>query len=112
MVTDPTVAVMVFVPATVELNVPVITPSVPVVPDGVRVLPVPVATRVTGAPFTGFTNASRTVTVIVDTLVPLLAGMGLGVALTVERLALGEPDRFTVCGSGGDVLGPNVSLPA
>ena len=49
---------------------------------------------------------------IVDTLVPLLAGMGLGVALTVERLALGEPDRFTVCGSGGDVLGPNVSLPA
>jgi hypothetical protein len=111
-VTEPTIAVMVFVPASVELKVPIICPSPPVVPEGVRVLPVPVADRVTVAPLTGFPKSSSTVTVIVDRLAPLLAVIGLGDALTVERLALGGPERFTVCGSAGEVLDANVPLPA
>jgi len=78
MVTEPTVAVMVFVPTTVELNVPCISPVLSVVPDGVRVFPAPLAERFTVTPLTGFPKASRTVTVIVETLAPLLAVIGLG----------------------------------
>jgi len=80
-VTDPTVAVIVFVPATVEVNVPCICPFLSVVPDGVRLLPVPDADSATGAPVTAFPNASSTVTVIVEALAPLLAVMGLGLAV-------------------------------
>jgi hypothetical protein len=90
-VTPPTVAVIVLVPAVVELNVPVITPSVPVVPGDVRVLPGPLAESVAGAPATAFPKASLAVTVIVETLSPLLAVIGLGAALAEDRLELGEP---------------------
>jgi len=74
-----------------ELNVPVMTPSLPVVPDGVNVLPGPFAASVTGTPLTAFPKASLTVTVIVETLSPLLAVIGLGDAVTEDRLELGEP---------------------
>jgi len=84
MITEPTVAVMVFVPTAVELKVPVITPSVPVVPDGVRLLPGPLADRLTVAPLIGFPKASLTVTTIVETLSPLLAVIGLGPAVTED----------------------------
>jgi len=90
-VTEPTLAVMVFVPTAVELKVPVITPSVPVVPDGVRVLAVPEAESVTVVPLTAFPEASLTVTTMVETLSPLLAVIGLGDAVTEERLELGAP---------------------
>jgi len=73
---------MVFVPATVELKVPVMTPSLPVVPDGVRVLPAPVAASVTVAPLNEFPTWSRTVTVMVEALSPLLAMIGVEGALT------------------------------
>jgi len=82
MVTEPTVAVMVFVSATVELSVPVICPLPSVVPDGVSVLPVPVPDSITNAPLTALPRASRTVTVIVDALEPPLAVIGLGAAVT------------------------------
>src|SRR5947207_1925619 len=103
---------MVFVPAPVELNVPVMTPSLPVVPDGVRVFFVPVADSVTGTPLTAFPKASLTVTVIVETLSPLLAVIGLGVAVTEERLELGEPARFTVWATPPDVLPAKLPSPA
>src|SRR5204863_525308 len=89
--TPPAVAVIVFVPMLVELNVPVMTPSPPVVPDGVRLLPAPAVASVTGTPLTAFPKASLTVTVIVETLSPLLAVIGLGDAVTEDRLELGEP---------------------
>ncbi len=73
-----TVAVTTFVPAPVELNVPVITPLAFVVPTGcVTVFPAPVAARVTVAPLIGLSNTSRTVTVTVELLEPLLAVLGL-----------------------------------
>jgi len=53
-----------------------------VVPDGVSVLPVPVPDSITNAPLTALARASRTVTVIVDALAPLLAVIGLGAAVT------------------------------
>ena len=65
------VAETVFDSATVELRVPVATPLAFVVALGcVNVLPVPVAARTTVAPATGFPNASRAVTVIVEVPVP------------------------------------------
>jgi hypothetical protein len=86
-----TVAVTVFAPAAVELKVPVISPLVLVVPDGcVSAFPVVgVAASVTVAPFTGLSNASRTVTVMVAALEPVLAVMVAGTADTSDRLALG-----------------------
>src|SRR5437588_749676 len=67
-----------FDPAAVELKVPVTTPLASVVPSGcVSVFPaVGVAASVTVAPSIGFPLASRAVTVIVDVLVPLVAGVG------------------------------------
>src|SRR2546421_103707 len=78
------VADTVFVPAAVELRVPVATPFASVVPAGwVNVLPaVGVAASVTVAPGTGLPFASLAVTVIVD--VPLPATIG-EVAVTVDR---------------------------
>jgi len=78
------VADTVFDSATVELNVPVATPLPLVVVVGwVRVLPVPVAASTTVAPATGFPEASRAVTVIVDWLVPFEAVIG-DVAVTLD----------------------------
>lgn len=90
--TDPfTVALIVFTSAVVELNVPVICPFASVVPTGcVNVLFVPVEARATVAPWTRLLNASRTVTVIAAALAPLLAVIGLGLALTDDRLELGR----------------------
>jgi len=105
-VTPLTVAVIVLVPAVVELNVPVITPSVPVVPGDVRVLPGPVAESVTGAPLTAFPKASLTVTVIVETLSPLLAVIGLGEAVAEDRLELGEPGVPVAVKNTGSPLMP------
>src|SRR5213594_2885871 len=81
--TELIVADTVFVPAAVELRVPVICPFTSVVPTGwVRVLPaVGVAASVTVAPGIGFPFASRAVTVMVD--VPLPAAIG-DVAVTVD----------------------------
>jgi hypothetical protein len=77
------VADTVFVPATVELSVPVATPLALVVPLGwVSVLPLPVAASTTVAPLTGFPLASFTVTVIVE--LPLPAVSEVGAALTVD----------------------------
>jgi len=66
----------------VEVNVPC-NLSVPCrsSPTAVRLLPVPDADSATGAPVTAFPNASSTVTVIVEALAPLLAVMGLGLAV-------------------------------
>src|SRR5438552_4024532 len=76
------VADTVFDSATVELSVPVATPLAFVVALGcVNVFPRPVAERTTVAPETGFPNASRAVTVIVD--VPLPAVIGV-VAATLD----------------------------
>ena len=61
------------------------------IPEGVRVFPRPVDDRFTVAPLRRLSKASRTVTVIVETLVPLLAVIGLGDAVTEDRLELGEP---------------------
>ena len=62
-----------------------------VIPEGVRVFPRPVDDRFTVAPLRRLSKACRTVTVIVETLVPLLAVIGLGDAVTEDRLELGEP---------------------
>src|SRR6266542_3309207 len=84
------VAETVFVPATVELSVPVATPLAFVVPPGcVRVLPLPVAASTTVAPLIGFPFASFAVTVIVA--VPPTA-MDVGEAATVDCEAETEPD--------------------
>src|SRR5205823_786659 len=86
-----TVAVTVFVPAAVELSVPLICPDAFVVPTGcVSVLPVAgVTASDTVAPVTGLPLASRTVTVIV--LAPAPAVIVAGVAATVDWAALGPP---------------------
>jgi hypothetical protein len=82
----------VFAPAPVELKVPVATPLVFVVPTGcVSVFPVPVAARTTVAPLIRFPFASFAVTVIVLVLVPELAVMKAGAALTVDCVALTVP---------------------
>src|SRR5437773_3921199 len=84
--TELIVAETVFVPAAVELRVPVATPLTSVVPTGcVSVFPaVGVAASVTVAPGIGLPLASFAVTVIVD--VPLPAVIG-DVALTVDCAA-------------------------
>ncbi len=85
-VTPPAVAETAFVPATVELSVPVATPLELVGPAGwVSVLPEPVAVSVTVAPLTGFPLASRAVTVIVE--VPLPAVIVVGEATTLDCAA-------------------------
>jgi len=79
------VADTVFDSATIELRVPVATPSAPVGPLGcVRVFPVPVAETTTVAPATGLPNPSLAVTVIVEVPVPAAVGV---VAVTVDWLA-------------------------
>src|SRR5216683_1074182 len=79
------VAETVFVSAPVDERVPVATPLAFVVPTGcVRVLPVPVAARVTVAPGIGLPFASRAVTVIVDPVPPAVIG---DVAATVDCAA-------------------------
>src|SRR5213080_2168865 len=82
--TELIVAETVFVPAAVELRVPVATPLTSVVPTGcVSVFPaVGVAASVTVAPWIGLPLASFAVTVMVD--VPLPAAMG-DVAVTVDK---------------------------
>jgi hypothetical protein len=95
---------MVFVSAAMEVNVPVIRPLASVIPDGVSVFPVPVADRVTVAPLTRLSKASRTITVMVEILVPLLAVIGVGAAVAEDRLALGAAVKFTVCVTGGETL--------
>ncbi len=88
------VAETVFVPATVELNVPVATPLALVGPLGwVSVLPLPVADTTTVAPLIGFPPASFAVTVIVE--LPLPAVIEPGAAATVDCEADTGPG-FTV----------------
>jgi len=84
------VADTVFVPAAVELMVPVICPFAPVVPTGcVKLFPAAgVAARTTVAPWIGLPFASRAVTVMVE--VPLPAAIG-DVAVTVDRVAETAP---------------------
>src|SRR5436190_1195453 len=75
----------VLVSALVELSVPVATPLASVGPAGcVSVLFVPVAASATLAPLIAFPYASVTVTVMVVELVPVLAVIVVGEALTVE----------------------------
>src|SRR6266545_3880112 len=88
------VAETVFVPATVELNVPVATPLALVGPLGwVSVLPLPVADTTTVTPLIWFPPASFAVTVIVE--LPLPAVIELGDAATVDCEAETGPG-FTV----------------
>src|SRR5438067_13677447 len=78
------VAEIVLDSASVDDNVPVATPLAFVVAAGcVSVLPPPVADRITVAPATGLSSASRAVTVIVEALAPLEAVIG-DVAVTLE----------------------------
>src|SRR6266540_6271484 len=80
------VAETVFVPAPVELSVPVATPLAFVVPLGwVSVLPLPVAASTTVAPLIGLPLASFALTVIVA--VPVSAVSEVGEALTVDCAA-------------------------
>lgn len=81
MATPLIVADTVLVSALVDASVPVVTPRLLVVPGWVRVLPVPLAARITVAPETGFPDASLAVTVMVDEVPP--AEMG-DEALTVD----------------------------
>jgi uncharacterized membrane protein len=86
------VAETVFVPAPVELSVPVATPLALVGPLGwVSVLPLPVAESTTVAPPIGLPLASFTVTVIVE--LPLPAVSDVGAAVTVDSEGeTAEPD--------------------
>src|SRR5213083_135890 len=78
------VAEIVLDSAWVDDNVPVATPLAFVVAAGcVSVLPPPVADRITVAPATGLSSASRAVTVIVEALAPFEAVIG-DVAATLE----------------------------
>src|SRR6266566_5012772 len=100
--TPPAVAVIVFVPALMELNVPVMTPSLPVVPDGVNVLPGPFAVvgltvplftpvvNVTSMPPTGFPLASLTITEgLEETAVPAGADWVMRLLLVIDAGAPG-----------------------
>src|SRR5438093_210991 len=84
--TELIVAETVFVPAAVELSVPVATPLASVVPTGwVNVLPaVGVTASVTVAPWIGLPLASFAVTVIVELPLPAVIG---DVAMTVDSAA-------------------------
>src|SRR5881396_1832405 len=78
------VAEIVLDSARVDASVPVATPLAFVAVAGcVSVLPPPVADRITVAPATGLSSASRAVTVIVEALAPLEAVIG-DVAATLE----------------------------
>src|SRR5439155_1057279 len=125
-VTEPfTVAATVFVPAAVELRVPVICPLPLVVPTGcVSVFPVVgAAVSVTVAPLTGLLLASRTVTVIVEALVPSLAVIVPGAAATLDCPPFGPPAVPVAVNVTGDpapvawtvcvpAWGPNVQVVA
>ena len=76
---------MVFDSATVELNVPVVTPLLFVGAGCAMVFPLPVAERTTVAPLIAWPLESFTVTVMVD--VPLPAVIEVGEAFTVDREA-------------------------
>ena len=79
----PIVADTTWSPGAVALRVPVVVPSLFVGCAGwVSAFPSPVAERVTVAPGTGLSNASRAVTVIVLRLDPLDAVIAGGAALT------------------------------
>src|SRR5918996_540819 len=79
-------------PDPVELSVPVAAPVASVGPAGwVRVLPVPVAARITVAPLTGLPYSSRAVTVMMLVLEPALTVIVPGAAVTVLRAALTGP---------------------
>src|SRR5947199_2565755 len=88
------VAETVFVPAAVELSVPVATPLASVVPTGwVNVLPaVGVTASVTVAPWIGLPLASFAVTVIVELPLPAVIG---DVAMTVDSAAETVPGFTT-----------------
>src|SRR5438552_824960 len=60
-------------------------------PDTAGTVNVPPSVAGPSTPLTAFPKASLTVTVIVETLSPLLAVIGLGDAVTEDRLELGEP---------------------
>src|SRR6266513_1961520 len=80
------VAETVFVPATVELKVPVATPVASVGPAGcATVFPLPVAASTAVAPPIGLPLASLAVTVMVD--VPLPVAIDGGAAVTVDCAA-------------------------
>src|SRR5512143_2380968 len=86
MATPAAVAVTVLASATVELMVPCATPLPSVTPPAgcPRVLPVPDAASTTDTPGAGLPNASRTVTVTAVTLVPVLAVISDGEAVTPD----------------------------
>src|SRR5436190_888717 len=87
------VAETVFVPAAVELSVPVATPLAVVVALGcVSVLPVPVAASTTVAPGIALPNPSLAVTVSVELPVPATIG---DVAVTVDWVADRAPGVTT-----------------
>jgi hypothetical protein len=92
MLTPAATALITPFPAVVEATVPVACPAASVTEAGCVI--VSVAPReelnVTLAPCTGLLLASSTVTVIVLVAVPLAATL-VGLATTVELLALGEP---------------------
>jgi hypothetical protein len=95
----PAIAETTLIPAAVEETVPVATPLAFVGPLGcVSVFPVVgFATSVTVAPGTGLPFASRAVTVIVLVTAPKEAWIDVGLALTLDRLALTAPaDTVTV----------------
>src|SRR5438876_9273421 len=80
------VAEIVLDSARVDASVPVATPLAFVVAAGcVSVLPPPVADRITVAPATGLSSASRAVTVIVEVLVPPVVVIG-AVAVALHGL--------------------------
>src|SRR5713226_2214913 len=82
------VAEMVFVPATVELRLPVATPLASVGAAGcVSVFPLPVVVSTTGAPLMGIPLGSRAVTVTVAALEPDDAVIDVGDATTVDCVA-------------------------
>src|SRR5690606_13207257 len=94
-------------------SVPDVCPWLSVtVPGWVSVLPVPLALSVTAAPATVRPSASRTVTVMVETLVPALGGMVAGTASTDDAPAPGGPtSAVAVNETGSPVRGsPVVAL--
>src|SRR5690242_3234499 len=81
--TPPMVAETIFAPETVEDRAPLATPEASVGEGGsVRVLPLPVAARVTVSPAMGLSNASRAVAVMTE--MPPPAAMLAGAALSKE----------------------------
>src|SRR5438874_1494912 len=107
------VAETVFVPAAVELSVPVTTPLAFVVPTGcVSVFPaLGEAASVTVAPGIGFPLASRAVTVIVDE--PLPAVIDSGAAATVDCDAETPPGvtlTVTVCVTATELIVAEIVL--